>query len=79
MILLFASKMSLSSQKYGFGIRGTRSRIRKNQSRIQGAKKHRVSDPDLPHCLYVPVWIELKLTIQAAVRVSLHGDGRKRK
>jgi hypothetical protein len=43
-------KLSISSQKYGFGIRDPRSGIRKKPipdpgSRIQGSKRHRIPDP----------------------------------
>jgi hypothetical protein len=48
--------VSLSSQKYGFGIRDPRSGIRKKPipdpgSRIQGSKRHRIPDPDPQHCM----------------------------
>jgi hypothetical protein len=39
--------LSLSSQKYRFGIRYQGSG--KNLSRIQGSKRHRIPDPDLQH------------------------------
>ncbi len=45
----FYQKLSLNSEKYGLGIRDTRSG--KNLSRIQGPKKHRIPDPDPQHCL----------------------------
>jgi hypothetical protein len=43
-------KLSLSSQKYGFGIRDPGSEIRDPEktysgSRIQGSKRHRIPDP----------------------------------
>jgi hypothetical protein len=44
----FLKKLSLSSQKYEFGIRVPRSGIRKKTysgSRIQGSKRHRIPDP----------------------------------
>ncbi len=49
-IELFTQKVSLSSQKYGFGIRDPRSGIRKKPipdpgPRIQGSKRHRIPDP----------------------------------
>ncbi len=48
-------KLSLSSQKYGFGIRDPGSGIRKKpipdpRSRIQGSKRPRIPDPDRQHC-----------------------------
>ncbi len=49
---LFTQKLSINSQKYGFGIRDPRSGIRKKTysgSRIQGSKKHRIPDPDPQH------------------------------
>ncbi len=47
-------KLSLSSQKYGFGIRDSGSEIRDPEntysgSRIQGSKRHRIPDPDPQH------------------------------
>ncbi len=44
---LFIHKIVISSQKYGFGIRDTRSGIGKNLSRIrvQWSKRHRIPDP----------------------------------
>ncbi len=38
--------MSLSSQKYGVGIREQRSGIWKNLSQIQGSKRHRLQDSE---------------------------------
>jgi hypothetical protein len=49
-ITFFPKKLSLSSQKYRFGIRDLRSAIRKKTfsgSRIQGSKRHWIPDPDL--------------------------------
>ncbi len=48
-------KLSISSQKYGFGIRDPRSGIRKKPnpdpgSWIQVSKRHRIPDPDPQHC-----------------------------
>jgi hypothetical protein len=48
-------KLSLSSQKFGFGIRDPGSEIRDPEktysgSRIQGSKRHRFPDPDPQHC-----------------------------
>ncbi len=50
---LFPKKLSLSSQKYGFGIHDPRSGIRKTYSgsRIQGSKRYRIPDPDPHHWL----------------------------
>jgi hypothetical protein len=47
-------KLSLSSEKYGFGIRDPRSGIRKKpipdpRFRIQGSKRHRIPDPNPQH------------------------------
>ncbi len=39
-------KMSLSFQKYGFGIRGQKGTV----CRIPGSKRHRIPDPDSKHC-----------------------------
>ncbi len=49
-IELLPKKLSLSFQKYGFGIRDPRSGIRKKPipdpgSRIQGSKRHQIPDP----------------------------------
>ncbi len=41
--------MSLSSQKYGFGIRDPEKTY--SGSRIQGSKRHRIPDPDPQHWL----------------------------
>jgi hypothetical protein len=49
-IELFTQKLSLSSQKYGFGIRDPEKTY--SGSRIQGSKRHRIQDPDPQH------WIE---------------------
>jgi hypothetical protein len=56
-IELFTQKLSLSSQKYGFGIWDLRSGNRKKptpdpRSRIQGSKRHRIPDPDSQHCIF---------------------------
>ncbi len=42
-------KLSLSSQKYGFGIRDPEKTY--SGSRIQVSKRHRIPDPDPPHWL----------------------------
>ncbi len=42
-------KLSLSSQKYGFGIRDPENTY--SGSRIQGSKRHRIPDPDPQHWL----------------------------
>ncbi len=44
-------KLSLSTQKYEFGIRDPGSRKTSSGSRIQGSKRHRSPDPQ--HCLHV--------------------------
>ncbi len=49
-------KLSLSSQKYEFGIQDLRSGIPNKPipdpgSRIQGSKRHRIPDPDPQHCI----------------------------
>ncbi len=45
---------SLSSQKYGFGIRNRRSRVRKKTwSWILGSKRHQIPDPNPQRCLFV--------------------------
>ena len=54
----YPKKLSLSSQKYGFGIRYPGSEIRDPEktysvSRIPGSKRHRIPDPDPQHCWYV--------------------------
>jgi hypothetical protein len=41
--------MSLSSQKYGLGIRDPE----KNLSRTQGSKKHQIQDLDLQYCHFI--------------------------
>ncbi len=51
----YPKKLSLSSQKYGFGIRDPRSGIRDpaktySGSPIPGSKRHRIPDPDPQHC-----------------------------
>jgi hypothetical protein len=43
-IELFTQKLSLSSQKYGFGIRDPEKTF--SGSRIQGSKRHRIPNPD---------------------------------
>jgi hypothetical protein len=43
-----AKHLSLSSQKYGFGIRDPKSGIRD-----QGSKRHRIPDPDLQPLRYI--------------------------
>jgi hypothetical protein len=48
-IELFTQKLSLSSQKYGFGIRDPEKTY--SGSRIQGSKRHRIPDPDPNTCL----------------------------
>ncbi len=47
----YPKQLSLSSQKYGLGIRDSRSGLRKNLSRIldPGVKKHRILNPDPQH------------------------------
>jgi hypothetical protein len=42
-IELFTQKLSLTSQKYGFGIRDPGKTF--SGSRIQGSKRHRIPDP----------------------------------
>ncbi len=49
-IELIPKKLSLSSQKYGFGIRDPRSGKTYSGSRIEGSKKHWIPDPDPQHC-----------------------------
>jgi hypothetical protein len=46
-IELFTQKLSLSSQKYGSGIRDTEKTY--YGSRIQGSKRHQTPDPDPQH------------------------------
>ncbi len=51
----YPKRLSLSAQKYGFGIRYPSSGVRNPKktyfgSRIQGSKRHRMSDPDSQHC-----------------------------
>jgi hypothetical protein len=46
-IELFTQKLSLSSQKYGFGIRDPGKTH--SGSRVQGSKRHRIPDPDPQH------------------------------
>jgi hypothetical protein len=41
---LFIQKLSLSSQKYGFGLWDPEKTY--TGSRIQGSKRHRIPDPD---------------------------------
>jgi hypothetical protein len=41
-------KLSLSSEKYGFGIRDPEKTY--SRSRIQGLKRYRITDPDPQHC-----------------------------
>jgi hypothetical protein len=48
-IELFTQKLSLSSQKYGFGIRDPEKTYPYHGSRIQGPKRHQIPDPQ--HCL----------------------------
>jgi hypothetical protein len=48
-IELFTQKVSLSSQKYGFGIRDPEKTYPDPGSRIQGSKKHRIPDPNPQH------------------------------
>jgi hypothetical protein len=43
----FPKKLSLSSQKYGLGIRDPEKTY--SGSRIQGSKRHRIPDPDPQH------------------------------
>jgi hypothetical protein len=62
--------LSISSQKYGFGIRDPRSGIRDPEktysgSRIQGSKRHRIPDPDPQHCQQV--FISVKTAIEERV------------
>ncbi len=55
---IFTQKLSLSSQKYGFRIRGSEIRDPKKTysgSRILGSKKHRIPDPDPQHWQIVKV------------------------
>jgi hypothetical protein len=51
---LFTQKLSLSSQKYGFGIRDPDRDPEKTYSgsRIQGSKRHRIPHPDPQHWFY---------------------------
>jgi hypothetical protein len=52
-INFLSKKLTLSSQKYGLGIRDPRSGIRTKTysgSRIQGSKRPRIPDPDPQHC-----------------------------
>jgi hypothetical protein len=48
---LFTQKLSLSSQKYGFGIRDRDPGSGKNLFRIPDSKRHRIPDPDPLHCI----------------------------
>jgi hypothetical protein len=50
-------KMSLSFQKYGFGIRGQKGTV----SRIPGSKRHRIPDPDPKHCKILKIMKNLQL------------------
>jgi hypothetical protein len=43
-------QLSLSSQKYGFGIRDPKKTF--SGSQIQGLKRHRIPDPDPLHCFW---------------------------
>ncbi len=48
-IELLTQKLSLDSQKYGFGIKDPRTGIRKNLFRIPGSKRHHILDTDSQH------------------------------
>jgi hypothetical protein len=49
-----STKLSLSSQKYGFGIRDPEKTY--SGSRIQRSKSHRIPDPDPQHCSGPTLW-----------------------
>jgi hypothetical protein len=59
-------KLSLSSQKYGFGIWDPGPEIRDPEKtysgfRIQGLKRHRILDPDPQHCTHMQIMLTLRL------------------
>ncbi len=64
-------KLSLSSQKYGFGIRDPR-------SGIQGSKRHRIPDPDPQHCTQLYNEITRVHTVPWTVPEPVQIQGGKR-
>jgi hypothetical protein len=51
--------LSLSSQKYGVGIRNPEKNL--SRIRVQGSKRHRIPDPDPQHCIIHDVYkVQLK-------------------
>jgi hypothetical protein len=54
----YPKKLSLSSKKYGFGIRDPEKTY--SRSRIQGSKRHRIPDPDLQHWSWIKLLVSKK-------------------
>jgi hypothetical protein len=65
--------MSLSSQKYGFGIQDPEKTY--SGSRIQGSKRHRIPDPDPQHCFERRDTIDIYLVVILRVSVVAFAIG----